>query len=131
MQMNLRTLIAILIAPLFPAMLLISLSLITNASRSGLGVGVFASIFFGYIGFFLFGVPSIFILQKNNLLTVLNLALCASIFGVLVYGVFLFLFSLMMGVSVKMESLGKVFVGGVLGAGIAFFYGLIAGVRFK
>lgn len=131
MQMNVRTLIAALLGPLFPVLFFITLIMLTNANKSGLNILIFTSVFFAYIGFFIFGLPSILILHHKEKLTIVNLTACATASGVMVYGVFLWLLSLAMGVNLSLDIIKNLWVGAFFGAGIAIAYGLIAGMDFK
>lgn len=87
--------------------------------------------FFAYLGFFIFGLPSILVLQRKEKLTIVNLTACATVLGVMVYGVFLWLLSLVMGVNLSFDIVKALWVGAFFGGGIAIAYGLIAGADFK
>lgn len=104
---------------------------LTDANKAGLSILMFTSVFFAYIGFFIFGLPSIFVLQRKGKLTIINLTACATASGVMVYGVFLWLLSLIMGVNLSFDMITALWVGAFFGGGIAIAYGLIAGVDFK
>lgn len=131
MQVNARLLIAALLGPLFPAFFFIILMILTDANKAGLSILMFTSVFFAYLGFFIFGLPSILVLQRKEKLTIVNLTACATASGVMVYGAFLWLLSLIMGVNLSLEILRVLWVGAFFGAGIAIAYGLIAGMDFK
>lgn len=131
MQVNARALIAGLLGPLFPALFFIILIILTDANKAGLSILIFTSVFFAYLGFFIFGLPSILVLQRKEKLTVVNLTACATVSGVMVYWVFLWLLSLVMGVDLTLDIIRVLWVGAFFGAGIAIAYGVIAGVDFK
>ncbi|QMV71596.1 hypothetical protein HS961_01400 [Comamonas piscis] len=131
MQVNARALIAALLGPLFPALFFIILITLTDANKAGLSIPIFISVFFAYLGFFIFGLPSILVLQRKEKLTIVNLTACATVSGVMVYGVFLWLLSLVMGVNLSFDIVKTLWIGAFFGGGIAIAYGLIAGVDFK
>ena len=84
--MNIRTIVALLFAPLIPAVIwgvLIS--------------GFFYALFFSYLSFVVIGLPVIFLLKKTNHYSLIYMAFCGGFCGILSMNLILKLFAILLG----------------------------------
>ena len=121
---------AILLAPLIPVLYFSVLAHIFNDSKIAF-ITLLVSSLFSYGGFFLMGLPLIFLLKNNHWLSTVNLALGSMVLGIFVVYIFDWGFSIVLGSSNKgLFDWLQAAWGIGLAISVAIPFGLIAGFPF-
>ncbi|MCU7853424.1 MAG: hypothetical protein KZQ80_14570 [Candidatus Thiodiazotropha sp. (ex Monitilora ramsayi)] len=87
---------------------------------------VLHSIFCSYAGMIFVGIPIIIVLKKSDDFTLLNLAICGGVAGILV--LHLYIYIVVTGQEVNVNQMG-IIVGFLLGLIVAITYGAIAKIN--
>ena len=89
----------------------------------------------GYLGFFIFGFPLIYLLRREGLLSFPILMLSGPVFGVFVFYLFSLFLNFLLGSSAPFEltpfELAASLWGALLGFSVALSFGLIAGITWR
>lgn len=130
-MMNKRKLLAIIVAPLMPAIAIIGESILTTMSwpfnQTDYKLIILSSVVMSCLGLLIFGFPGIKILQKRSMLSLINLGIYGAVCGTFVFIVFLLGLGFFLN-STGEFSVGSIIGGAVLGSLVAITYGLISGI---
>lgn len=128
---NLRILAASIASPLIPGLLIFLYTRIVPQWGQGLILFITAICAVSYVGFFALGLPGVFLLHKRGKLTTMNLSAYGSATGSLFYtGIALFL-SFMDSPDPFIVYVIHLFTGMLCGGFIAFFFGVIGGIKMR
>ena len=129
-----RKILAIIIAPLTPVILMIGLPVIFSQSwpfnDTDYKIIITVSVVVGYLSFAVFGMPIVYWLSKNNKLNLLNLSLSGAAAGVLVFSLFSFILGVALN-STTTVNLGSIIWGAALGLSVALTYCGISGITIR
>lgn len=121
-----RKRLAFILAPLFPSIFFLFAFHLTGPRWSAF-VLLF-SLSFSYLPCWVLGAPLIRFLQKRESLSTVNISLCGALFGIVVFYVFGFVISAVLGSSKSIiPSLGELIFGALLGISVALPFSLISG----
>ncbi len=122
-----RKMLAFLLAPIFPSIILLFIFGLTELKWI-LFLLLF-SIPFAYLAILAVGIPLVFFLRKRNSLNALSVTLGGAIGGIAVFYVFGFVFSAILGSPKSIfPSLSELLSGGLLGISVALPFSLILGI---
>jgi len=124
-----RILAACLAAPFFPAVILAVLAATRISGDSWIGLLIFPIWACSYTGFVILGLPGIFMLNKHNRLTLLNLSIYGAIAGSIPYLGISLIFSMNGPFSTDIEYIFLNSLGTIFGLGIAFIFGMIREIK--
>ena len=124
-----RMLAACLAAPFFPAVILAVLAAARISGDSWIGLLIFPIWACSYTGFVILGLPGIFMLNKHNRLTLLNLSIYGAIAGSIPYLGISLIFSMNGPFSTDLEYIFLNSLGTIFGLGIAFIFGMIIEIK--
>ncbi len=124
-----RMLAACLAAPFFPAVILAVLATARISGDSWIGLLILPIWACSYTGFVILGLPGIFILNKHNRLTLLNLSIYGAIAGSIPYLGISLIFSMNGPFSTDLEYIFLNSLGTIFGLGIAFIFGMIIEIK--
>ena len=128
---NPRILAASIASPLIPGLLIFLYTRIVPQWGEGLILFITAICAVSYVGFFALGLPGVFLLHKRGKLTTMNLSAYGSATGSLFYtGIALFL-SFMDSPDPFIVYVIHLFTGMLCGGFIAFFFGVIGGIKMR
>lgn len=122
-------LVACLAAPFFPAVILAVLAAARISGDSWIGLLIFPIWACSYTGFVILGLPGIFMLNKHNRLTLLNLSIYGAIAGSIPYLGISLIFSMNGPFSTDLEYIFLNSLGTIFGLGIAFIFGMIIEIK--
>ena len=129
-----RKVLAIIVAPLTPAILMIGLPVLSSWSwpfnDSDYKIVIIVSVIFGYLGFGVFGIPIVYWLNKNNKLNLISISLAGAATGSIVFS----LFSVLLGLALNSTTsinLGIILWGAALGLSVSLIYGGISGITIR
>ncbi len=93
---------------------------------------VFPAVIVSYLGFFLVGLPVVFLLRRLRLLNLPALIVCGALSGVIVFSIFEVLLSVLLGTIeyFRLTVSGAIW-GASIGAGVAALFGSIAGITWR
>ena len=131
---SMRKTLAIIVAPLMPAIIMIGVPVIVSRSwpfnDSDYKIIIAVSVLFGYLGFGVFGIPIVYWLNKIYKLNLIYLSLAGAATGSIVFS----LFSVLLGLSLNSTTsinLGSILWGAGLGISVAITYGIISGITIR
>lgn len=124
-----RMLAACLAAPFFPAVILAVLATARISGDSWIGLLIFPIWACSYTGFVILGLPGIFMLNKHNRLTLLNLSIYGAIAGSIPYLGISLIFSMNGPFSTDLEYIFLNSLGTLFGLGIALIFGMIIEIK--
>lgn len=121
-----RKQLAFILAPLVP-----SIFILIWLRQSNFRIIIFSLIFsilFSYIPSIIFGIPLVKFLERKNLLNAALFSLCGAFFGIVVFFIFGFVISRVLGSqNATAPMLGELIGGAFFGVSVAFPLSLIAG----
>ncbi|UMZ10634.1 hypothetical protein I9018_24565 [Pseudomonas sp. MPFS] len=123
---NRRVWLGFALAPLLPSVLFLIVFHLSDPRQAAFLL-VF-SVLFSYLPSLLLGIPLMVFLQSRNLLSIVGVIVCGSLLGAIVFYMFGFVFSLLLGSSKGIApELREIVSGVLLGALVATLFSLIAG----
>jgi hypothetical protein len=129
-----RNVLAIIIAPLMPAILMIGLPVLFSLSwpfnETDYIYVIVVSIVFGYLGFAIFGLPLMLWLKRANKLNLVYLSLGGALTGAIVSTLFFILLGLLLNSNASLKPGGFIW-GAALGFSVAITYGAISGITIR
>ena len=121
-----RKILAFIFPPLLPSLFFV-FSLHLSDFKIVALVLVF-SLSFSYLPCILFGIPAVKFLEKRNSLSVVNMSLFGTLLGMVVFYIFGFVISMMLGSPKNIvPTFGDMMSGALLGISVALPFSLISG----
>lgn len=125
-----RVVLAFLIAPLIPSILLYVVA--GDIGKNWVIMMLLFSVFFSYLPSLLFGIPFVLWLQKKNRFNLINVMIFGAVAGMMVLYVFRFIFAAILDSSASLvPGISDLIWGAILGISVALPFSLIAGIPMK